>query len=263
MTPSAQLSREARAFLDRMRHAEDPTREDEERVKRALDVAIATRVTGPGQRHAEGEQTSGAPAADSMGRAKAVVAKAGAGAWGSSLSLLVLCAAALFAAGDGDRTAHRTPTPALVDAPRAMPGGILPSEPGTAPGAVSQDGERPAPDGAGTAPGAKPAPRRSSAAVPKRSVPSGFSAEVALIERVQAALRRGDGARALRQLDTFRGAGQLLAERRAARVLALCSLGRVAEAQEVAAELLRADPSSLQSATIERSCANPSRIGGR
>jgi hypothetical protein len=78
---------------------------------------------------------------------------------------------------------------------------------------------------------------------------------------VQAALKRADGAAALRELDahdpTDRG---WLPERRAARILALCMLGRVAEARQAAAQFAEQHPDSVQREAIARSCANPKRI---
>src|SRR6185436_19373625 len=94
----------------------------------------------------------------------------------------------------------------------------------------------------------KAASRRWHAAAAESPASSGLAAELALLQRAQAALRRGDGAGALRELDAFPDTGgQLLAERRAARVLAFCSLGRVAEARTLGAELVRSDPDSVQS----------------
>jgi hypothetical protein len=261
------LSHEARSFLDQVREVEDPTPADEQRVKRALDASVAAAVTCHWERYPVRGDGAGAPAPD-LGNAGAVVAKAGAVAWGAPLSVLALCAAgALFASGDRPRVTHGTPVSAPAAAPSAAP---------------DQQSERPAigreatvreattadagaPREAGVRSGAvvsrsKASSRRSSAAAAERPASSGLAAELALLQRAQAALQRGDGAGALRELDTFPGtSGQLLAERRAARVLAFCSLGRVAEARALGAELVRTDPDSVQRAALERSCANPSR----
>jgi hypothetical protein len=43
-------------------------------------------------------------------------------------------------------------------------------------------------------------------------------------------------------------------------VLALCLLGRSAEARDVAARLLKAHSASVHRHAIERSCANPRRM---
>lgn len=77
---------------------------------------------------------------------------------------------------------------------------------------------------------------------------------------MQAALARGDGAAALRQLDQHvTNDRRLLAERRAARVLALCSLGRTSEAVQAMEVFLREHPASVQRSAVERSCARVPR----
>lgn len=259
MKPSGQLSRDASALLDEVRAAEDPTGEDEARVKAALAAAIAAGLPPHWER-------------DPPLQAGAAVAKAGTIIWAAPAGVLALCAAALFVAGEGQRAAS---TPAA--APSFAPGERSGAEPGAPLDPAGQHGQAPAtphapavaPDAgasnrAASAAASDRAPVRRSRAAPARPASNGLAAELALLQRAQAALRRADGESALRELDAFGGSGgQLLAERRAARVLALCSLGRVAEARALAAELLRAEPSSVQRAALERSCANPSRMGER
>ena len=83
-------------------------------------------------------------------------------------------------------------------------------------------------------------------------------AELELLAEVRAALDRGDGAAALRALDAHQTRDRvLLAERRAARILALCSLGRVEEARRARLEFEAAHPRSVQLDVIARSCAIP------
>jgi Na+-transporting methylmalonyl-CoA/oxaloacetate decarboxylase gamma subunit len=258
---SPRLSHEARSFLDDVRAAEDPTPADEERVKHALDASIAAAVTCHWERYPVRGDAAGPPAPD-LGTGGAVVAKAGAVAWGAPLSVIALCAAALFASGDAHRMTHERPISAPAAAPSAAPdqrGERLATvrEAATADaGAPREASARSAAVGSRS----KASSRRSNAAAAKRPASSGLAAELALLQRAQAALRRGDGAGALRELGAFPGTGgQLLAERRAASVLAFCSLGRVAEARTLWAELVRTDPDSVQRAALERSCANPSR----
>jgi hypothetical protein len=88
--------------------------------------------------------------------------------------------------------------------------------------------------------------------------------ELALLAEVQAALRRGDGASALRRLDAHVTTDrQLAAERSAARVLALCALGRVQEARRAAAVFVREHPGSVQRDAVERACAGTESPDGR
>jgi hypothetical protein len=261
---SPRLSHEARSFLDEVRAAEDPTPADEERVKRALDASVAAAVTCHWERYPVRGDAAAPPAPD-LGTGGAVVAKAGAVVWGAPLSVIALCAAALFASGDG----HRMTKGSSISVPAAAPSAPDPrgERPATVREAATADAGAPREASARSAAvvsRSKASSRRSNAAAAKRPASSGLAAELALLQRAQGALRRGDGAGALRELDAFRGTGgQLLAERRAARVLAFCSLGRVAEARTLWAELVRTDPDSVQRAALERSCANPSRNHGR
>jgi hypothetical protein len=93
-----------------------------------------------------------------------------------------------------------------------------------------------------------------------RSAPSSLGAETALLENARAALGRGDAAGALALLDEHERdfpRGVLVEERLAARVFALCGLGRTAEAERVAERLLRHSPSSPLRARVLQSCAGP------
>jgi hypothetical protein len=73
---------------------------------------------------------------------------------------------------------------------------------------------------------------------------------------VQSALERGDGAEALRRLDGHASSDrQLVAERRAARIAALCLLGRTPEARAVATLFFQENAGSAQRTAVERSCA--------
>lgn len=268
---SPRLSREASTFLDEVRGAEEPTNEDEVRVKRALDASVAAGVTCHWVRYPVRGDAAAPPAAD-LGGAGATVAKTSAVVWAAPLSVVTLCAAAWFATtlleqGDEDPVVPH----ATMAAPAPAPGVAPSASQGTAPDAADQQGRRPAAArkaDASARPSRARAPQRPKSARRPESVQhpesSGLGAELALLQRAQAALRRGDGAGALRELETFPdGSGLLLAERRVARVLALCSLSRVAEAQALAAEVVRTDPGSVQRAALQRSCANPSRNRGR
>jgi hypothetical protein len=98
-----------------------------------------------------------------------------------------------------------------------------------------------------------PAARSEAAARPAPSLAS----ELELLRRVQAALRRGDGETALRELDAHvTNDRELLPERRAARILAVCRLGRVDAARLARAEFLSEHPDSIQREAVERACAN-------
>lgn len=263
---SQQLSREARDLLEQVRAAEEATDEDEARVKRALGAAIAAGVTCHWQRYPmRGDPVSGdgaAPPAAELGKAGAAISKAGLVAWGAPLSALALSAAAWFGVSGGEQTVQHPERSAPSAAPAAAPeehaGPQHAARPPPGEVTAADAGLPPAASARAAAPSRPKRSARASAA--QRPEPTGLAAELALLQRAQAALRRGDGLGALQELEAFPGSGgQLLAERRVARVLALCSLGRVAEAQSLAVEVLRSEPGSVQRVALERSCANPSR----
>ncbi len=81
--------------------------------------------------------------------------------------------------------------------------------------------------------------------------------EVALLSRAQRALRSGRPALALEALNEHErkfGNGQMKEERIAARVQALCALGRTAEAQ---AQLVQLAPNSIHSGLTRQACRSP------
>jgi hypothetical protein len=237
---------ETRHLLDAVRNAEDPTPADAERVARALRAAIAADVA-PGLAQ---PGRSEAWAGDVLrGLAKTVRLER---------SVFAFCAAAAFGTGDGDVSSRpAVPERSSVSVlPAAAP---VPAPPAAVP---ATEGAQPShgalPRSAAEAP---PTPRAPRPATTARRAPSSLRAELDLLREVQAALDRADGAAALRALDAQPStAGQLLAERQAARVLALCLVGDTAEARDAAARFLNAHPASVHRHAIERSCANPRRI---
>ena len=88
--------------------------------------------------------------------------------------------------------------------------------------------------------------------------------ETDLLRKAQTALAAGDAAAALAQLDAL-GArhpdGQLREERLAARVAALCAMGRDVDARRVAERLLTAAPLSIHAARVRASCAFAPKAG--
>lgn len=122
--------------------------------------------------------------------------------------------------------------------------------------------EGPAPRVAASPSGA-PASSRTSGArglegAPLPASSTSLAAEAELLGRAQQALRRGDGEAALRLLDEHERrfpAGELHDERRGARVRALCSLGRTAQARAEARQLQRDRPSSPVAAGVADACS--------
>jgi len=86
----------------------------------------------------------------------------------------------------------------------------------------------------------------------------GLAAETRLLAQAQSQLSDGAAARALALLDQHRATfprGELVPEREAARVLALCALGRTAEAKAAQARFERAYSSSPLLARVRAGCA--------
>jgi hypothetical protein len=101
-----------------------------------------------------------------------------------------------------------------------------------------------------------PSPPLASAA-PAAPAPSDLDAELALLQDAHAALRANDGLRALRILDEHTRRfpnGALGEESEAARVFALCQVGRPAEARDVAGRFLREHPRSPLAPRVAHAC---------
>lgn len=240
------MSPETRDFLATVRGAEDPGPADEDRVLGALEASIA------------GSPPSLAPEAASVSK----VAAAGTGTGLKVLAALlgvsvsaVLVASAVSSGPSESRLAAPSQRAPVVNAP-ARPSAL--EVPGAAP-AVSL----PAPSQVLSRPSAAPSWRPSAPSTTASSSAS-LREEIALLAAVQSALERGDGAEALRRLEQHATSDrQFVAERRAARIAALCLLGRVAEAREHATVFLRENAGSVQRMAVERSCAmtetNPDR----
>jgi hypothetical protein len=231
------MSPETRAFIEQVRAAEEPTPGDERRVFEAVRSAVV------------GTPSLLASGGAAKATTKFVLSK------GSGLKLLGALVAvsasvtlvAVMAPSDGP--GEPLPAPARVAARDALPAPLRVAESATVPPATL-----PSASGGPVAEPEDPANGAPLDAKAPRSL--SLRKELALLADVQAALERGDGATALRRLDAHVTVDrQFIAERRAARILALCALGRVQEARDSAAIFLRKNPGSVQRAAVEHSCA--------
>jgi len=112
--------------------------------------------------------------------------------------------------------------------------------------------EPPPPHAAAPAPSPSIAP---APATPAAADPDTLAAETHRLREARAALKGGDASRALSLLDEQSAAGpQLREERAAARVLALCDLGRVDDARAAAARFLAESPRSPMADRVRASC---------
>ncbi len=168
------------------------------------------------------------------------------------------------------------PSPIVRPAPkiarRAVTVDAAPDEPGApggAPAPAVGDPAEPVPTGPGVTAATvlRPAPAPALVKAPSPSTPPprprcDTSAELALLKDAQASLRARDGERALAALGRHArrcSAPTFGEEARAARVLALCLVGRVADARREADRLRRESPRSLHLARLRSSCARAKR----
>lgn len=255
------LGPDAKELIEQVGDRDGPSRADRERVRRLVSASLA---------------------AASTAATSASLAAGAAGSVGTSLAKSIGVAQIALWVGVGSAVGAAVATPVLLSdsapsgpAPssRAAPLAPLPRTP--APVAVAKgpaSAEAPAPDaGAETpqaapaqAPPPKPAPApvepASTAAFPE-PVPAvaegGLRAETRVLEEAQRARAGGRPDEALRILGTYGmrfPGGVLRSESLVMRVLCLCELGRHAEAQELAEELVRLHPESPLVPRLSRSC---------
>jgi hypothetical protein len=240
---------ESEELLALVREAQDPTRTDEERVLGALQASVAAGLGSSVPLHSWLESGS-------VGKASAKL-----GTFGSKLSVIAACTAAAFGTAD---TSQPSATP-VNTAPQSVD--VRASSPPPATHRVSaprlERSEPIRPELPAVPAAQRPAAQRPPARRPPAQRAATLRDELELLGRVQAALQRGDGVTALRELDTHPTRDRrLLAERDAARIVALCLVGRVTEARRAAELFDQQHPGSVQHEAIATSCANPQRIGG-
>lgn len=215
----SELSPETRALLESLASSHDPPPEAAARVR----AAVEARVTSP-------------PAPQRW-------------PWIVGVGVAVLLAATMFATRPSPRVAP-TPSPARVAsvAQRTVAPDVTVIP--VAPIATATPVAAPTPV---VAPAAPPVVR------PRRvEADDDLAGELLLIQRAQRALARGDGAAALDALDAHARAhprGRLTEERQAARVLALCAVGRADEARAAATRFVARYPTSPHAARVRGACA--------
>jgi hypothetical protein len=162
----------------------------------------------------------------------------------ASLAKISAVVVALGVAGGGLFLATR-PEPSPTKAPASMPAKAAPTQP------VPKDD---APASVPTTPEPPSVEKRAPAAV--RSADS-LAQEVAILSRAGAELHAGRPAAALTALDDHQRkfpSGVLVQERSAARVQALCALGRTKEARTAFERLARTSPSSPHVVRARKAC---------
>jgi hypothetical protein len=263
----SELGPEAREILRNGRDGDDPLPADRARVHAALMAAIAA---GAAQTIAGEASASMAKAGNdaalsaSVGSAKPIAATLVGKTFAKGIIVLLLGAAGIGAWVAWPETGPSNTAPAsqMIDKPAAA----VPTAVEMAPPApiADQPSEKTEDSPASALPPAlpqKPTPARTapSAAAPRPTEETADSlvAETQRLRDAHGALKGGDPEKALALLSdqAAEGEGQKLREERAAaRVLALCKLGRVDEAKAEAAAFLAKNPRSPLADRVRKAC---------
>ena len=278
----SELSPKARALFARTASRYEPTAGDRERLRRAL----YTRIAGPVAATAVTTASTAAASTSHGGAAASVVGKAGSSVVAKVLAGIVLVggigattitlrhALQPMAAPPTARSSSASPSNATTvtmtagaretilpppagstAAPLAVPVDALPAAPVTKPRRVLAANTPSVSESAASTEVVR------NAAESRPAMSDSLDDEMLLLRTAQLALREHDGARALDALDAHARrfpTGLLAEERAAARVLALCEAGRLAEAADARASFLTTHPSSPHVDRVRRSCARPS-----
>lgn len=249
------LGPDARALIQAAAHGDDPSADDERRIRNKL----ATRIVVAGAAGAAGVAATKVSSAAGAGGASmtpaAIATMSLTTKIGVAVALVTATSVGAMALHGDSKIAGNAGT---YDAPPAV---IAPSR---APILAPQPSLQTLVDAVETPPAP---PSSSSPASPTRAVPNSqpktavkdtILEEAKLLRQARAALDGNDGRAALRALDehaTRFPNGALSEERSAVRVLALCAAGRLEEARSQARAFLSARPQSPMAEQLRRSCA--------
>jgi hypothetical protein len=252
------LGRDAKDLIERVGNADGPTRTDRDRVRRLVATSL-------------GIASSAAATTVAVGSAGASVLKS----VGASQIALWLCVGTAVGAAVSAPLVLDSPAPAMsaapaprrvrarVSAPRSMPAPLPSAAIGDAQAPVEPSSpSRAALDVSKVEP-SKAVPSAPSVAAfplsPPRARAPRLREETRLLERAQKARAQGRPDVALGILHEYARAfpsGVLRSESLGARVLCLCELGRAAEAQALAEQLVRSDPGSPLIPRLSQSCVD-------
>lgn len=269
----------ARAILEAGRENDNPAPEQRARVRAALLATIAAPGGGSGPPGHAAVGHGSAAAAKTVAAVLGKLAAVGVAVWLGSSALLHFWPQKKEAAQTTSAPAPLQrklapapgPAPAPVRAVRPSPEARLPHElrsrPAQQPRAFAgnvapvapRSPSAAAPPASGSVSTVPPSATAKFAEVPS-AAPTGdtLAAETRDLRSAYAAMERGDPARALVLLEQQSAAyphGQLGQERAAARVFALCKLGRTAQARTAAARFLAQNPDSPLAERVRKACA--------
>lgn len=273
-----ELSQEARRLLATARASYSPEEPRIASVRAAIDAQIAAPVVSGSEAHLPGGAGTAAGAAASpglvgLGLVTAVLVAGGAAlvVWrhqpaptlavqvATAVPALAVPAPAVAAAAkQAPEPSPSLPTVNAEALPTAAPSSAQP------PSALAAQARSPL--------RAHPSRKEAQAPAPVENAPAAqagpddsLARETSLLRSARAALDAGDAERALALLGRHAQLwpeGVLAEERLATKVLALCALGRVAQARETAGELESLAPASPHLARVRSSCARRSSTGG-
>ena len=275
----SELGPDARSIVEAARAGERPTDADRARMRRTLMRAIAAGGAAAAATSVGAGAAANTAAAKGAGAAAAatIAASGTASVAGKVIAILAIAGGvsagvASLAAREGAPVETRAPAmtapisaplgPSIPPPPRELRAG--PGDPSaeqdTAP---DQEAELPAPSRAPSSAGPRAQPRASStsASAAPGAPEDPLDVETRGLGEAHAALQAGDAERALSLLEQQSAAhaqGELRQERAAARVVALCKLGR-AEARAAAESFLRENPRSPLTDRVRAACP-PSSI---
>ena len=244
------LGPEANALLEAAREGDEPTQADRERVRGAIATRLAAGAAA-GLGVATAAKSSIAAVMLAGSATKVLVTVTLVGAIGASIGAGAVMVArarhrpAWSAVSAGASARASTEAASTEQAHGAAR--ILPASPATTP-------EKPSGLRAGSHTPTVPA------ATAPVHVAGDVAAEVRLLGEAHTAMRGGDAARALVLLDEHARRypkGALGEERDAARISALCALGRTSEARDATERFLRAAPLSPHAGPVRASCGSP------
>jgi hypothetical protein len=287
------LSPKSQAFLRSVQDADDPTRDDYDRVRAGVKARLAASVAAGVAALVTAKTVAASEAAvltavtatattatavtavtavttASVGSGAAVPTGSAGVAFATKLVAVVLVVGAaaggttavvghqqaMHASAEEATTVHATAdVPRDLKAPQARPPMPLPPTFATALATVEPP---PTPPALTAPPAPAPSPAIATALTTETaSAPSSLDAEIALVRDARAALRGGDAARALALLDEHTrrfSRGALAEDCDAERIYALCALGRSGEARSLASRFLTSHPASPHGASVRASC---------
>jgi hypothetical protein len=300
------LGPDARALLDATRHADDPTDADAARIRAKLAARLGAGALAGGVAATVAKSAAAKTGGAAAGAAKGAWAGTGVtGAVGNAIGTAkVLACLALIAAGgagvasvvSGERSvSDESAPPAGRAAPssatvkEARVGNPVKAEEPSSPELERHEEPGGIDDGTASAPVAAVAERVRSGVNPRRAAaerlpapamtaapqrPEDLAAELGLVRAARDRLVARDPRGALALVEQHAAQhprGVLTEEREAARVHALCGLGRQREARSAASEFRGAFPRSPHLRALARSCAldlaregeSPTDVGGR